>query len=122
MMESSTTTRRLPRTAPGMGFSFSFTPRSRSDCDGSMNVRPTYRFFMSPSPYGIPLAAAYPAAAEPAVSGTGSTMSASTDASAASASPIRRRASWTVRPSSFESARARYTNSNRHSARRGDSA
>src|SRR5438876_944895 len=32
---------------------------------------------MRPSPYGIPLAAAYPAAADPAVSGTGITMSAS---------------------------------------------
>ena len=40
-IESSTTTRRLPRIESGSGLSFSFTPRSRSDCDGWMNVRPT---------------------------------------------------------------------------------
>ena len=40
-IESSTTTSRLPWIASGMGLSFSFTPRSRSDCDGWMNVRPT---------------------------------------------------------------------------------
>ena len=40
-IESSTTTRRLPRIESGSGFSFSFTPRSRSDCEGWMNVRPT---------------------------------------------------------------------------------
>ncbi len=36
-----------------------------------MNVRPMYRFFMSPSPNGIPEASAYPWAAEVAVSGMG---------------------------------------------------
>ena len=40
-IESSTTTSRLPRIESGSGLSFSFTPRSRSDCDGWMNVRPT---------------------------------------------------------------------------------
>ena len=52
-LDSSTTTNRFPRTASGMGFSFSFTPSSRIDCEGWMNVRPTYRFFTSPSPYGM---------------------------------------------------------------------
>ena len=53
-IESSTTISRFPRIVSGSGFSFSFTPRSRSDCDGWMNVRPTYWFLCSPSPYGIP--------------------------------------------------------------------
>ncbi len=43
-IESSTTISRLPRIESGSGFSFSFTPRSRSACEGWMNVRPTYWF------------------------------------------------------------------------------
>src|ERR671919_515963 len=71
---------------------------------------------MRPSPYGIPDDSANPAAAECPVSGTGITTSAGAGASAARRRPMPRRASWTVRPYSRESARARYTNSNRHSA------
>ena len=40
-IESSTTTTRLPFTTCCTGFSFSFTPKCRIDCDGSMKVRPT---------------------------------------------------------------------------------
>ena len=53
-IESSTTTRRLPRIESGIGFSFSFTPRSRRDCDGWMKVRPTYRFLSEPVAVGDP--------------------------------------------------------------------
>ncbi len=49
-IESSTTMSRFPRMVSGSGFSFSFTPRSRSDWEGWMNVRPTYWFLCSPSP------------------------------------------------------------------------
>ena len=40
-MLSSTTTTRLPSMTARAGFSFSFTPKLRMDCWGSMNVRPT---------------------------------------------------------------------------------
>src|SRR5450759_3089003 len=57
-----------------------------------------------PSLYGRPEPSAKPAAAGAPVSGTGTTMSASTGASAARATPIRRRASYSLRPSMFEPA------------------
>ena len=40
-IESSTRTTRLPSTTSRTGFSFTFTPKLRIDCLGSMNVRPT---------------------------------------------------------------------------------
>ena len=39
-IESSTTTTRLPFSTSRTGDSFSFTPKWRICCDGSMNVRP----------------------------------------------------------------------------------
>ena len=39
--ESSTMTTRCPSTTWRTAFSFSFTPKWRIDCSGSMNVRPT---------------------------------------------------------------------------------
>src|SRR5579875_763365 len=41
MRESSTRTTRFPAKRLRTGFSFSFTPRSRLACVGSINVRPT---------------------------------------------------------------------------------
>ncbi len=83
-IESSTTTRRLPRIESGSGFSFSFTPRSRSDCDG-LDERAARRSCSCrcPSPYGMPLTSLYPWAAECPVVGTAITMSASTGCSRA---------------------------------------
>ena len=40
-IESSTITTRLPATISRTGFNFTFTPKWRIDCLGSMNVRPT---------------------------------------------------------------------------------
>ena len=40
-MESSISTTRLPSSSVRTGFSFSLTPKSRTLCSGSMNVRPT---------------------------------------------------------------------------------
>jgi hypothetical protein len=40
-MESSTTTTFLPRSTSRTAESFSFTPKWRMDCCGSMKVRPT---------------------------------------------------------------------------------
>ena len=40
-MESSTTTTRLPLSTARTAESFSFTPKWRIDCCGSMKVRPT---------------------------------------------------------------------------------
>ena len=39
-IESSTTTTRLPASTSRTGDSFSFTPKWRMDCEGSMKVRP----------------------------------------------------------------------------------
>ena len=39
-MESSTRITRLPSSRLRTAFSFSFTPKSRTDCSGSMKVRP----------------------------------------------------------------------------------
>ena len=57
-IESSTTTRRWPRTISRSGESFTVTPRWRIDWDGWMNVRPAYRLRIIPSRYGIPDASA----------------------------------------------------------------
>src|SRR5437870_4325708 len=118
-MESSTTTRRLPRMASGSELSFSFTPRCRRAGVGSMNVRPMYRFLINPSPKGMPESSANPWAAENPVSGMGMTRSASAGDSAASLRPISLLVAWTLRPYIRESARARYTNSNRQVGVRG---
>jgi len=40
-IESSMRTMRFPSTSPRTGFSFTFTPKLRMVCFGSMNVRPT---------------------------------------------------------------------------------
>ena len=40
-IESSTTTTRLPSSMSRMGLSFTFTPKWRIPCLGSMKVRPT---------------------------------------------------------------------------------
>ena len=40
-IESSIRTMRFPSTISRTGFSFTFTPKLRIDCFGSMNVRPT---------------------------------------------------------------------------------
>ena len=40
-IESSTTTTRRPSSISRIGFSFTFTPKCRMPCLGSMNVRPT---------------------------------------------------------------------------------
>ena len=40
-MESSIKMTRLPSSRLRTGFNFSFTPKSRTDCSGSMKVRPT---------------------------------------------------------------------------------
>ena len=60
-----------------------------------------------PSRYGIPEASANPAAAGAPVSGTGMTRSAPTACSPASWIPICRRASYRLRPSMYESGRAK---------------
>ena len=72
-----------------------------------MNVRPMYRFLISPSLKGIPVAREKPIAAGVPESGIGRTRSASTGASAARRSPMRTRAPWTSTPSSRVSGRAR---------------
>jgi hypothetical protein len=43
-----------PSTVLLIGFSFRRTARSRSSWVGMMNVRPTYRFFISPSANSTP--------------------------------------------------------------------
>ena len=83
------------------------TPRWRIAWHGWMKVRPLYRLRTRPSRYGIPDASAKPAAAGAPVSGTGITRSASTGCSFASCIPIWRRASYRLRPSMYESGRAK---------------
>ncbi len=72
-----------------------------------MNVRPTYRFLIRPSSYGIPEALAKPIAAGVPESGIGITRSATAGASSASRSPMRTRLVWTSLPASRESGRAK---------------
>ena len=57
-MESSTITTLLPLTIDLTGESFIFTPFSRRDWVGRMNVRPTYLLLIKPISYGRPLASA----------------------------------------------------------------
>jgi hypothetical protein len=63
-IESSTTTSRLPATLSSIALKLIRTALSRSARVGAMNVRPMYRFLISPSPYdaglgGVPLCAGY---------------------------------------------------------------
>ncbi len=57
-IESSTTTSRLPWMTSLSGLSFSRMPSWRMVWDGWMKVLPTYAFFTSPAPNGMPLASA----------------------------------------------------------------
>src|SRR5256885_2183241 len=61
-IESSTTTTRLPATSAS-GLNFKRTPSRRSSWSGWMNVRPMYRFLISPSLNGMPSARENPIAA-----------------------------------------------------------
>ena len=97
---------RLPDTSATGGY-LSRIPCRRSSWSGWMNVRPTYRFLISPSLNGIPVAREKPIAAGVPESGIGRTRSASAGASAASRSPIPPRAPCNSTPSRFVSGRAR---------------
>ncbi len=76
-----------------------------------MNVRPTYLFFTSPSPKGIPDSSAYPMAATVPESGTAMTISASAGYCLASIRPAFLRLLYTLLPSRLLSGLAKYTNS-----------
>ena len=88
-IESSTTTTRLPATSAS-GLNFKRTPSRRSSWSGWMNVRPMYRFLISPSLNGIPSARENPIAAGVPESGIGRTRSASAGASCADDHGVRR--------------------------------
>jgi len=90
-IESSTRRTLRPANSEAMGESFWRTDFLRRPCAGMMKVRPTYRFFMKPSRYGMSSACAHSRAAVRAVSGTGMTTSMSCAACSATGTAVGRR-------------------------------